>query len=173
LRGLGQEWREDASNRDPRHLRNRVRHELVPLLERDFNPELARVLAESAEVARAEEEFWQREMERLLPQVSPAEAALKVNALLAQPPAVERRLVRAALERAGVGFDFRHGEEILRLAKKSRGAVELPGGWRVVRGKNELRIEARSESTKTRNPRARAERTGRQDQGSRKGGVRV
>lgn len=172
LRGLGQEWREDSTNRDRRHMRNRVRHELLPLLERDFNPEVARVLAESAEVARAEEEFWQRELERLLPQVS-RDGALETAALLAQPPAVQRRLVRAALERAGAGFDFRHGEEILRLAQRSRGAVELPGGWRVVRGKNELRIEARAEGTNALNSRARAERTGRPDPGRRKGGVRV
>ncbi len=33
LRQKGQAWREDASNLDPRHLRNRIRHELVPLLD--------------------------------------------------------------------------------------------------------------------------------------------
>jgi tRNA(Ile)-lysidine synthase len=183
LRSLGQEWREDSTNRDRRHLRNRVRQELVPLLERDFNPEVTRVLGESAEVARAEEEFWQCEVERLLPQVCPqGGASLKLEALLAQPLAVQRRLVRAALERAGAGFDFRHGEEILRLAQKSRGAVELPGGWRVVPRKGELRIERRGDSAGGRVSPARAqrgatggaaERDGRAQGGGRKGGVRV
>ena len=179
LRGLGQEWREDSTNRDRKHLRNRVRHELVPLLEREFNPEVTRVLGETAEVARAEEEYWQREVERLLAQVSrPGDGSLELKALLAQPLAVQRRLVRAALERAGAGFDFRHGEEILRLAQKTRGAVELPGGWRVVRGKSELRIEQRSERAGARVSSARAERgTGERDRSpkgsGRKGGVRV
>ena len=173
LRGLGQEWREDSTNLDRRHLRNRVRHELVPLLQRDFNPEVTRVLAESAEIARAEEEFWQREMERLLPQVCPqGEASLQVDALLAQPLAVQRRLVRAALERAGAGFDFRHGEEILRLAQRSRGALDLPSGWRAIRGKGDLRIEKREAATGEK--RGSPARAGRGSQGSsRKGGVRV
>ncbi len=179
LRGLGQEWREDSTNRDRKHLRNRVRHELVPLLERDFNPDVTRVLGETAEVARGEEEYWQREVERLLPQVSrPGDGSLELKALLAQPLAVQRRLVRAAVERAGAGFDFRHGEEILRLAQKTRGAVELPGGWRVVRGKSGLRIEQRSERAGARVSSAHAERgpgeRDRSPQGSgRKGGVRV
>ena len=183
LRGLGQEWREDSTNRDRKHLRNRVRHELVPLLEREFNPEVTRVLGETAEVARAEEEYWQREVERLLPEVSPlGEGSLNLKALLAQPLAVQRRLVRAALERAGAGFDFRHGEEILRLAQKTRGAVELPGGWRVVRGKSDLRIEKRIERAGARVSPARVERgadgragqrDGNTDGCGRKGGVRV
>ncbi|MGH9492293.1 MAG: tRNA lysidine(34) synthetase TilS [Terriglobales bacterium] len=183
LRGLGQEWREDSSNRDRKHLRNRVRHELVPLLERDFNPEVARVLAETAEVARAEEEFWQHEIERLLPDVCPeGEASLKLKPLVAQPLAVQRRLVRAALECAGAAFDFRHGEEILRLAQKSRGAVELPGGWRVRREKGGLRIEKQAGGAGARVSPARAGRdaAGRGAQRDpadggcgRKGGVKV
>ena len=111
-------------------------------------------------------------MERLLPQVCPqAGASLKVDALLAQPLAVQRRLLRAALEGAGAGFDFRHGEQILGLAQKTRGAVELPGGWRVVLGKGELRIEQRAENAPAAASPARAQR-GAQGSG-RKGGVRV
>jgi tRNA(Ile)-lysidine synthase len=49
-------WREDASNRDLRFLRNRVRHVLLPLLEREFNPGIRRVLCGTAEVMRAEAE---------------------------------------------------------------------------------------------------------------------
>ena len=184
LRALGQEWREDSTNRDRQHLRNRVRHELLPLLERDFNPEVTRVLAESAEVARAEEGFWEGEIARLLPAMGFWEdgTSLKVKPLLAQPLAVQRRLVRAALESAGAGFDFRHGEEVLRLARKSRGTLELAGGWRVVRGKGDLRIEKRGERARARVSPARAQRgsggrAGERDGGTggcgRKGGVRV
>ncbi|MEI8062760.1 MAG: tRNA lysidine(34) synthetase TilS [Verrucomicrobiota bacterium] len=46
--------REDASNADRRFLRNRVRHELLPLLEREFNPGIRGILRQTAEIMRAE-----------------------------------------------------------------------------------------------------------------------
>jgi tRNA(Ile)-lysidine synthase len=54
LSAHGLKWREDASNRDTRFLRNRVRHELLPLLEREYNPKIRDVLRRTAEVFRAE-----------------------------------------------------------------------------------------------------------------------
>src|SRR5262249_45482269 len=54
LAELGQSWREDASNRDVRHARNRVRHGILPRLERNLNPAVCKALAETAEIARAE-----------------------------------------------------------------------------------------------------------------------
>lgn len=47
-------YREDVTNRDRRWLRNRVREELLPLLERDYNPRIREVLWRTAEVLRAE-----------------------------------------------------------------------------------------------------------------------
>jgi tRNA(Ile)-lysidine synthase len=61
LRELGQSWREDASNADSKFTRNRIRHALMPLLEREFNPSVAVNLAELAEIARGEEEYWENE----------------------------------------------------------------------------------------------------------------
>jgi tRNA(Ile)-lysidine synthase len=49
-------WREDASNADRQFLRNRIRHELLPLLERDYNPGIRDVLRRTAEILRAEAE---------------------------------------------------------------------------------------------------------------------
>src|SRR6266480_810042 len=69
LKGLGQGWREDSSNRDLRHSRNRVRHGIMPRLERHLNPAVRETLAEVAEIARAEEQSWQREVARVLPQM--------------------------------------------------------------------------------------------------------
>ncbi len=66
LAALGQDWREDESNLDRRFARNRVRHQLLPLLEREYNPNLRQVLSDAAELARAEEEYWQALVEREL-----------------------------------------------------------------------------------------------------------
>ncbi|MBL9138300.1 MAG: tRNA lysidine(34) synthetase TilS, partial [Verrucomicrobiales bacterium] len=45
---LGVNWREDSSNRDPAFARNRIRHELIPLLQRHYQPSLTRVLRRTA-----------------------------------------------------------------------------------------------------------------------------
>src|SRR5664280_1407631 len=58
LTALGQSWREDESNLDHRFARNRVRHGLLPLLEREYNPNIRQVLNDAAELSRAEEEYW-------------------------------------------------------------------------------------------------------------------
>ncbi len=59
---IGQPWREDSTNRDPKFTRNRVRRVLMPLLEREFNPAAPSALSELAEIARAEEDYWQTEI---------------------------------------------------------------------------------------------------------------
>jgi tRNA(Ile)-lysidine synthase len=58
LRELGQEWREDATNRDVRRTRARIRKQLLPLLERDFSPQVASHLGRIARLSREEEQFW-------------------------------------------------------------------------------------------------------------------
>ncbi len=62
LNDIGQGWREDSSNADERFTRNRVRKLVVPLLEREFNPAVAENLAELAEIARGEEDYWENEV---------------------------------------------------------------------------------------------------------------
>ena len=61
LRAIGQDWREDATNADPSLTRNRVRKLVLPLLEKEFNPAVAENLAELAEIARGEEDYWENE----------------------------------------------------------------------------------------------------------------
>jgi tRNA(Ile)-lysidine synthase len=62
LREIGQLWREDSSNANLHHTRNRVRHVLLPLLEREFNPAVTTNLAELADIARGEEDYWDGEV---------------------------------------------------------------------------------------------------------------
>lgn len=57
LRAKRQRWREDATNRDTRRLRARIRKKLLPLLEREFQAAIAEHLAGLAELAREDERF--------------------------------------------------------------------------------------------------------------------
>ena len=151
LATLGQSWREDKSNRDLRHLRNRVRHGILPRLERYLNPGVREALAETAEIARAEEEYWEREVARSLPLVwkasqtqddAPSGGVLNFSASNDLPLALQRRLVRAASESLGLRLDFHHVEEILALGcRGSAKSTTLPDGWVVSRKTDELRFE--------------------------------
>ncbi len=152
---IGQSWREDASNGDPKFTRNRVRQRLMPLLESDFNPAVAERLAELAEIARGEEEFWENEAEGWLgtgiqlvrpenaatPLVqlapiggSPGLANVLVDLawLLSEDTAVQRRIIKAAADTAGLSLNFQHVDDILRLVEGEANEakeVVLPGGW--------------------------------------------
>ncbi len=135
LRTLGQDWREDASNRDRAVLRNRVRHELLPVILRDFNPGYIQVAADVAEIARAEEQYWEGVVEAALRAVA-AETSLNEVALHVLPLAAQRRLIRAFAGRLGMRLDFEHVEDIRRGREG-----DLPGGWRLHRDAGLLRFE--------------------------------
>ncbi len=62
LRDIGQSWRDDATNEDEKFTRNRIRKLVVPVLEKDFNPSVTESLAELAEIARGEEDYWENEV---------------------------------------------------------------------------------------------------------------
>lgn len=102
-RGLA--FRTDLSNRDVRFARNRVRHRLLPLLEKDFNPRVVRSLAELADRARDDEGFLEQQArERSLPWLAREGETLRIPArsLDGFPPAIARRVLRQMLDGAGL-----------------------------------------------------------------------
>jgi tRNA(Ile)-lysidine synthase len=135
LRQHGIGWREDSSNASPQFARNRIRHQLLPQLEREWNPAIRQTLTHTADWALAEEEYWEAEIHRLAAGrlVERGGAVLApVDALRDLPLAAARRLVRRALERAKGdlrGVDFSHIAAILKMAaaREGHGRVEAPG----------------------------------------------
>ena len=133
LLSLPQSWREDASNHDLAHTRNRIRWQLMPLL-RTFNPQIAAQLARLATISADEEAYWQGELNRLLPALllpgrptrgggrsastHPEEetVAMEQVRLRELHPAVARRVMRAAARRLGARLSFEHTEQLLALA---------------------------------------------------------
>src|SRR5436309_6627467 len=143
----GQKWREDSSNRDLQHARNRVRHGILPRLERNLNPAVREILAETAEIARAEEEYWTAEVGRIQEaagrRLRDTGATVGLRSFAGLPLALQRRLARAAAENFGLRLEFRHVEEILDLISNGRcpGKAALPDGWMASIDKGELKFE--------------------------------
>ena len=123
LKSQNQSWRDDASNLDLRHLRNRVRHKLIPLPEQEFNPAIVHVLGELAEIARGEEEFWSDYAQSKSPSML-VMRGLNIAELMRQPLALQRRLLRAAAAHAGVKLDFEHVEALRHIAAQPSSTLE-------------------------------------------------
>lgn len=141
LKGLRQPWREDPSNRDLRHTRNRIRHGIMPRLERHLNPSVRESLADLAEIARSEEEYWDLEVSRAIPDVVQEPDAIKLKAMAELPIALQRRLLRKAALSFGLRLEFRHVEDALDVCQGRKKSAPLPHGWSATRsGSNELRF---------------------------------
>jgi tRNA(Ile)-lysidine synthase len=158
LRALGQGWREDSSNCHLTFTRNRIRHELLPLLE-GWNPRLREHLAQMATLARDEEAWWTGEVTRLGAQITmPGRAvrgggrasgtglgstlSIDVTRLAGLHPALQRRLLRYAAEQLGAAPDFSATEALRGLALVGRAGqkLELAQGLSAERTPRELRL---------------------------------
>jgi len=130
LRARSITWREDETNRDCSYARNRLRHEVLPLLAESFNPRIEEALVNLATLARDEEAFWASELEAQLPPLD--EPIVVPVTLLTGQPAVARRLARRLVQMTKGDLrqiEFAHIERILKMANSSNGheRVLVPG----------------------------------------------
>jgi tRNA(Ile)-lysidine synthase len=131
----------DPTNDDPSHLRNRVRHEVLPLLSALAGRDLVPVLTRQASLLAEEVEL----LEVLAEELDPSDAA----ALSRAPLALSRRAVRRFLREGSAPDGGATGlppplaavERVLAVARKEVEACEVPGGARVSRSGGRLSIE--------------------------------
>ncbi len=129
-------FRSDSSNLSMDFTRNRIRHELLPMLE-TFNPRIQESLARASELIADDEDFLQPFAEKVLEE-SREGARLNVKPLQKAHPAVVRRVLRQWL-RGELGTLLRinaaHVAAIENLATRSQSGrfIQLPGFWRVER----------------------------------------
>lgn len=167
LKRAGLAYREDPTNADPRFVRNRIRHELLPLLERGYNPHLKPLLVQLAQQSRWDyaylEQAARRQWKRLVKAGRPtnglpappageaqagatdglAELAISIPRFRQQPQALRWQVVRQAVQQlqADTGqLEFRHWLEAEQLfTDRPSGAVlDLPGGVQLLRSHDQV-----------------------------------
>jgi tRNA(Ile)-lysidine synthase len=147
LHELGQPYREDATNRDPRYTRNRIRHELLPLLAQQYNPAIVRVLASLAEQA---EETYRIEETAALALLAAAELPragelliFDLHHLRTAPRHRVREMFRLVWLRENWplgGMDRAAWERLARVVFEDRAAVDLPGGLHARRRERVMQV---------------------------------
>src|SRR6266487_1502613 len=152
---------EDASNSDPHFLRNRIRHELLPLLE-SMNPGIRSTLLRNAEVISVDVQWLEAQVDTCWPSIVLTEqenhSTLDISALLALPLSLQRHLLRRLTAQLCAGqspLELRHYlllEELLRreVTDASLLALDLPAQLVVTRNFNTVtftRLKSNREKT--------------------------
>jgi tRNA(Ile)-lysidine synthase len=129
---LGVDPVRDPSNDERQLWRSRIRHELLPLAAEIAGRDVAPILARTAALLRDDADL----LDRLADAVDPTDA----RAVSAADPAIARRAVRRWLADDGYPPDAAAIDRVLAVARCEAVACELPGGRRVERSRQVLRV---------------------------------
>jgi len=142
-------WREDPTNYDTTIVRNKIRHELIPML-KEYNPKVlealgrtARLLAQAAHALALKVE---QTLTKLMKNESSHELVLDLKDLVAMPEYLQALVLRRAIARVNplCEPEAAHIEAVLRWASRhSAGELHLPAGVRVLRRHNQLIVTTR------------------------------
>jgi len=139
---------EDSTNQDLKYARNRIRQELIPYLQENFNPQVESALAQTAELLQAEVEYLEKAAQQLREEAmwgseenekaiffssSSPPSSLKLNRRVLQkaPLALQRRVMRQVLQQILPDApSFEHIEKLtwLIIAPNRSQTDPFPGG---------------------------------------------
>lgn len=159
LNSINQGYMIDGSNEDTSYLRNRIRHCLIPFLEKEFNPDIKAGLDRLSGIIGKEDDFLDRMARTALDKATlrreKDQIDLSIPAINKLDPALGARVIRAAL--LSVKQNLRrisntHIRDILYFAGKkgeSGKSLDLPGQIRVYRQRDILRIKKEETALRT------------------------
>ena len=150
-----QPWRTDASNLDFSFSRNRLRHELIPILEGLFNPKLRETLSRTVDLLHYEDAWMQELTSNWVAQHavhSSGTVSVDAEAMRDAPVALARRAIRTMLRQAGSDlFDitFDRIEAVRGLLDSGKGGktVQIPGRYVAERNFDRLVLRQFQEDT--------------------------
>lgn len=124
---------EDSTNEELKYKRNRIRLELIPYLKQNFNPQVEKALAQTAELLQAEVEFLENFAEETLQKATSKSPIPQINRLILRstPLAIQRRIMRQFLhQNLGFAPSFEQIEKITALiTAPNRSCTDpFPGG---------------------------------------------
>ncbi|MCX5693330.1 MAG: tRNA lysidine(34) synthetase TilS, partial [Candidatus Omnitrophica bacterium] len=139
-------FRKDSSNEKTIFTRNKIRLELIPLLEKDFNPNIKEVLANMAENLQTENDFLSKYAKRKFrsaSKIGQGEILIDMKKFKKLPEAIRKRLLRTALEKLKGDLrrlTYQHWKEIEELIdnRPINSVVNLPAGINISKNRTNI-----------------------------------
>ena len=150
-------YRQDRSNKDNKHLRNKIRNELIPHLKKEYNPRIDENLAQMAQILRVEDDFIKRHvtgaLKKSVLQKDSSSLSLKVNTVRQLPDALRWRLLKTIMEDLTPlknGISYAHVRSVDDLVQKSESGrkATLPSKIRARREYDKLILEKKKTGKK-------------------------
>jgi tRNA(Ile)-lysidine synthase len=148
LGSLGQSFRDDATNRSLDYTRNRIRHELLPLLERDYNPQVRASILRLSRIAGETDDLLDQQAAGLLQsaaRAAPGGVEVALDRIASAPAALVRQALMLLWRQQSwplQDMSFEKWEQLLALARAADGspAQVFPGGIRAAKQGGVLRL---------------------------------
>lgn len=137
----------DKSNEDRKHLRNRIRHDLIPSIKASIQPQIASALTRLAHITKSEEEWLEQLIEPIFEESMRRRLSdrlvFSVDRLKAMHPALQRRVLRKAISEIKGDLrriTFTHIESARQHLRNgaSHGSTDLPDRIRVLKSGKKL-----------------------------------
>ncbi len=146
----GIRWREDSLNKSSVYLRNRIRTQLIPLMN-DLSEGASERIANAAEIVTGENRILQETADAFLA-VYAGERWIDTAALRTQPESLQARILRSwwrqnTPEQEEHALNTRQTADLVSLAAANRGKLNLPGGMHAVKGRHGLYLTGFPEET--------------------------
>ncbi len=151
-------FRQDSSNLELVYLRNRIRLNLVPVLERDYNPGFVPALLRLGEICREEDAFLEEEAVKAyqdcLLEQNTEKITLSLECLGCLPVAIRRRVLRCAwqsLAKRPRNLAYDHTEALMDRAGESAAGTRavLPGNIKALRTYQTIELTGRRDGQGT------------------------
>lgn len=132
----------DSTNVKAIFLRNRLRHKLIPVIEKYYSPKIKEILARTANALDADYDYLIKQQRRAFKRIAKIKNGVGVNLSIKRLRSLEtslkRGIVRLAIENVKgdlKSIDYRHWERIENLISERNinSTVHLPGGISVIR----------------------------------------
>jgi tRNA(Ile)-lysidine synthase len=150
IRESGLEFRHDSSNDETVYTRNKVRRDLMPYLEKNFNANIKEVLVNMAENLREENSFLEKVAKRKFKSMAAVKKAeeivLDIKKFKKQEEAVKKRILRCALREIKGDlrrFTYQHWKEMEDLIdnRPVNSIVDLPGDIKFIKSRKGLIVQ--------------------------------
>jgi len=140
----------DSSNKDIAYLRNKIRYELIPHLQSEYNPEIIVALDRLSNIFKQEEEFWdietQKAFKSCLIKTDVSSIKLSINLMSKLHPAILNRVLREAIRKIKKDLkriSFVHINDIVKFCfnNSSGFSLDLPGQIRIYKNMDTVIIK--------------------------------